>query len=68
MTLEERYKKMRLLILYYEVSNGWLMVLAWIPHLPMWVCEAIASYYVWKSDRKERKMFQEHVEEFLKEP
>ncbi len=68
MTPEERCQRLRQFILHYEIANGWLMVLAWIPWLPEWACGAIARYYAWKAVRKAENMQWERIEEFLKEP
>jgi hypothetical protein len=68
MTLEQRHQRLRQCILHYEMANGWLMALAWIPKLPEWVCDAIVGYYVRKADRKAKNMHVERVYELLRDP
>ena len=59
--------KLRMFVLRCEMSNGWLMLLAWIPHLPEWVNQWLSDYYVRKADRKIAKMSREHINDILKE-
>lgn len=59
--------KLRLFSLRYEMSNGWLMLLAWMPYLPRFIAQWIANHYVRKTFRKFSRMSQEHIKEILKE-
>lgn len=59
--------KLRLFVCGYEMANGWLMLLAWIPNLPERANQWLADYYVRKADRKIAKMSQEHINEILEE-
>ena len=57
--------KLRMFVLRYEMTNGWLMLLAWIP-LPEWIAQKLANYYLRKADRKIAKMSREHINDILK--